>query len=163
MLEIKAIGNLCQDAVIKDFNGQKLYGFTVATDESFTDKQGQKHEKTTYISCLKPIYNEQSTLGQYLKKVSRCTSAASPRQRVSPPKTATSAAVSTARSRNWSCWVVARKPRKQPQQPLKPHRWSVTSPQHRTVARGRYFPQIRPLHNRSTRCRWKKRTIFHFN
>lgn len=68
MLEIKAIGNLCQDAEIKDFNGQKLYGFTVATDESYTDKQGHKHEKTTYISCLKPIYNEQSTLGQYLKK-----------------------------------------------------------------------------------------------
>lgn len=68
MLEIKAIGNICQDAVIKDFKGQKLYAFTVATDESFTDKQGQKHEKTTYISCLKPIYNEQSTLGQYLKK-----------------------------------------------------------------------------------------------
>ena len=68
MLELKAIGNICQDAVIKDFNGQKLYGFTVATDESYTDKQGQKHEKTTYISCLKPIYNEQSTLGQYLKK-----------------------------------------------------------------------------------------------
>ena len=68
MLEIKAIGNLCQDAEIKDFKGQKLYAFTVATDESYTDKQGQKHEKTTYISCLKPIYNEQSTLGQYLKK-----------------------------------------------------------------------------------------------
>ena len=68
MLEIKAIGNICQDAVIKDFNGQKFYGFTVATDESYTDKQGQKHEKTTYVSCLKPIFSEQSTLGNYLKK-----------------------------------------------------------------------------------------------
>ena len=68
MLELKAIGNLCQDADIRDFNGQKFFGFTVATDEAYVDKQGIKHEKTTYISCLKPIYNEQSTLGQYLKK-----------------------------------------------------------------------------------------------
>ena len=68
MLELKAIGNLCQDADIRDFNGQKFFGFTVATDEAYVDKQGIKHEKTTYISCLKPIFREQTTLGQYLKK-----------------------------------------------------------------------------------------------
>lgn len=68
MFELKFIGNVCQDVTIKEFNGRKLYAFTVAVNEYYTDQQGQKHEKVTYVSCLKPIFNEQSTLGQYLKQ-----------------------------------------------------------------------------------------------
>jgi len=68
MFNLSFIGNICQDSVIKEFNGQKLYAFTVAVNESYTDKQGQKHEKVTFISCLKYIHNDQSTLGFYLKQ-----------------------------------------------------------------------------------------------
>lgn len=68
MLELTILGNLCQDATIKDFNGQPLFAFTVADNDVYTDAQGVKHEKTTYVSCLKPIYNNNTNLGPYLKK-----------------------------------------------------------------------------------------------
>ena len=68
MFKLEFIGNVCQDATIKEFNGRKLLAFTVAVNEYYTDQQGQKHEKTTYVSCLKSVFNEQSTLGMYLKQ-----------------------------------------------------------------------------------------------
>ena len=53
MLVLEAIGNLGADAIIKDLNGQKYIAFSVAHTESYKDSQGQRHERTTWVSCLK--------------------------------------------------------------------------------------------------------------
>ena len=65
MLQIEIIGNLGADAIVKDFNGQKFISFSVAHTEKYTDAAGQKHERTTWVSCLK--YGESAVLN-YLKK-----------------------------------------------------------------------------------------------
>lgn len=68
MLQLEVIGNLGSDATIKDFNGQKFIAFSVAHTESYNDQQGQKHERTTWVSCLK--YGESAVIN-YLKKGTR--------------------------------------------------------------------------------------------
>ena len=68
MLVVEVIGNIGADAVIKDLNGQKYIAFSVAHTEGYTDAQGQRHERTTWVSCLK--YGESSVLN-YLKKGTR--------------------------------------------------------------------------------------------
>lgn len=68
MLVVEIIGNLGADAVIKEFKGQKFISFSVAHTESYTDVQGQKHERTTWVSCLK--YGESAVIN-YLKKGTR--------------------------------------------------------------------------------------------
>lgn len=60
------IGNIGQNATIKEAGGRKFIAFSVGTNESYTDAEGVKHENTTWVSCLKPIYNEQSQLAQFL-------------------------------------------------------------------------------------------------
>lgn len=65
MLKLTLIGNIGQDAVIKDFGTSKYISFSVAHSESYTDKQGVKVEKTQWVSCLK--YGESAVL-PYLKK-----------------------------------------------------------------------------------------------
>ena len=68
MLVLEAIGNLGADAIIKDLNGQKYIAFSVAHTESYKDSQGQRHERTTWVSCLK--YGESPVIN-YLKKETR--------------------------------------------------------------------------------------------
>lgn len=68
MLELTIIGNLTADATIKDWNGKSLISFSVAENQSYTGADGVKHEKTTYVSCLKPVRGENSNIAQYLKK-----------------------------------------------------------------------------------------------
>lgn len=68
MLSVEIIGNLGADALIKEFKGQKFISFSVAHTESYTDSQGQKHENTAWVSCLK--YGESGVIN-YLKKGTR--------------------------------------------------------------------------------------------
>ena len=68
MLVVEIIGNLGADATIKDFGSQKFISFSVAHTESFTDGQGQKRERTTWVSCLK---HGESAVINYLKKGTR--------------------------------------------------------------------------------------------
>ena len=65
MLVLEAMGNLGADAIIKDLNGQKYIAFSVAHTESYKDSQGQRKERTTWISCLR--YGESQVIN-YLKK-----------------------------------------------------------------------------------------------
>ena len=67
MLEITIIGNIGRDAEIKDINGQKKITFSVAHSHSYTNNEGVKVERTTWISCFKPS-NDNSSLASYLKK-----------------------------------------------------------------------------------------------
>lgn len=68
MLAVEVIGNLGADATIREFSGQKFIAFSVAHTESYTNAQGQKQERTTWVSCLK--YGESAVLN-YLKKGTR--------------------------------------------------------------------------------------------
>lgn len=68
MLAVEIIGNLGADATIKEFSGQKFISFSVAHTESYTDGQGQKRERTTWVSCLK---HGESAVINYLKKGTR--------------------------------------------------------------------------------------------
>lgn len=68
MNETMIIGNIGQDAQIKDFNGKQFISFNVCDSESYTDADGVKHEKATWISCLKPVFNGSTKIAQYLKK-----------------------------------------------------------------------------------------------
>lgn len=65
MLQIEIIGNLGQDAEIKEFNGQRYISFSVAHTENFTDARGEKQKRTVWVSCLK--YGENGVIN-YLKK-----------------------------------------------------------------------------------------------
>lgn len=68
MLQLEVIGNLGADATIREFNGQKFIAFSVAHTESYNDQQGQRHERTTWVSCLK--FGESAVIN-YLKKGTR--------------------------------------------------------------------------------------------
>ena len=65
MLKVEIIGNIGNDAVVKDFNGKKYIAFNVAHSEKYKDAQGNTVEKTTWVSVLKP---GESNVVQYLKK-----------------------------------------------------------------------------------------------
>jgi len=65
MLQVEIIGNIGNDAVVKDFNGKKYIAFNVAHSERFKDAQGNSVERTTWVSVLKP---GESNVVQYLKK-----------------------------------------------------------------------------------------------
>ena len=42
------VGRLGSDPEIKEVNGTQLAKFSLATDDSYTDKQGTKHEVTDW-------------------------------------------------------------------------------------------------------------------
>ena len=65
MIQVEIIGNIGNDAQVKDFNGKKYISFNVAHSEKFTTKQGVETERTTWVSVLRP---GESGLVQYLKK-----------------------------------------------------------------------------------------------
>lgn len=52
MLNLQVIGNLGSDAVVKENNGKKFVTFNVAHTDKYTDEQGMKHERTTWVSCI---------------------------------------------------------------------------------------------------------------
>ena len=65
MLQIEIIGNIGNDAQVKDFNGKKYIAFNVAHSEKFKNQQGVETERTTWVSVLKP---GESGIVQYLRK-----------------------------------------------------------------------------------------------
>ena len=65
MLQVEIIGNIGNDAQVKDFNGKKYIAFNVAHSEKFKNQQGVDTERTTWVSVLKP---GESAVAQYLKK-----------------------------------------------------------------------------------------------
>lgn len=52
MLQIQIIGNLGSDATIIDSNGSKFASFSIAVNENYKNKEGQKVEKTTWVKCI---------------------------------------------------------------------------------------------------------------
>ena len=62
------IGNLGGDPVLRHLpSGQPAVGFSIATDESFTDKEGQKQERVEWHQIV-AFGKLAETCNQYLKK-----------------------------------------------------------------------------------------------
>lgn len=66
MLKAELIGNLGNDAEIKEFGGKKYVALSVATTEYAKDDQGNRADVTTWVSVL--WYGEGGGLFAYLKK-----------------------------------------------------------------------------------------------
>lgn len=66
MLQLEVIGNIGSDAEIKEINGKKYVSFSVADSYRGTDGQGNRIDKTTWVSVL--WYGEGGRLIQWLKK-----------------------------------------------------------------------------------------------
>ena len=49
--KVMILGNVGQAPVCKDVNGQKALNFSVATSERYTNKAGEKVEKTHWHNC----------------------------------------------------------------------------------------------------------------
>ncbi len=60
-------GNIGKDAEVKDFqNGNSVINFSVADTKKWTDKNGQKQEKTNWVECV--WYLNNTSIAQYLNK-----------------------------------------------------------------------------------------------
>lgn len=66
MLQCEVIGNIGNDAEIKDFSGKKYVSFNVAHSEKRKDANGTTVEHTTWVSVL--WYGDGGALTQYLKR-----------------------------------------------------------------------------------------------
>jgi single-strand DNA-binding protein len=67
MLKTEIIGHLGQDAIVRHWNGKKAISFSIAYNESYRDKDGTRHDKTTWVNCT--LWREGDTkLASYLRK-----------------------------------------------------------------------------------------------
>lgn len=67
MIELKIIGRVGADAEVKNINGRFVMSFSVAHTEKWTDKQGNKQERTTWVSCSQ--WSDKSPgVAPYIKK-----------------------------------------------------------------------------------------------
>ena len=67
MKKISIIGNVTNDAEVRNFEGSKsVINFDVAVNERFKDKNGQKQERTSYIRCA--MWRDATTIAQYITK-----------------------------------------------------------------------------------------------
>lgn len=69
MLQLEVIGNLGNDAEIKELGGKKYVSFSVAHSDVIKDQQGNRFEQTIWVSVL--WYGDGGGLFQYLKKGSK--------------------------------------------------------------------------------------------
>lgn len=66
MLQLEVIGNIGNDAEIKDFSGKKYVAFNVAHSERHKDANGTTVESTTWVSVL--WYGDGGGLTPHLKR-----------------------------------------------------------------------------------------------
>ncbi len=72
MIKLQVIGNVGRDAEIHDVNGKKSINFTVASNKAYTDGDGNRVEKTTWVSCTMWRDQNQSTkVAEFIKKGSK--------------------------------------------------------------------------------------------
>jgi single-strand DNA-binding protein len=67
MKRLSVIGNITQDAEVKDAGARKAINFSIAHNEKYKNQQGEKAEKTTYFTCV--IWRESNVeVAKYLTK-----------------------------------------------------------------------------------------------
>ncbi len=65
--KIALIGNLGNDPDVREVNGKKVASFSLATNENYTNKNGEKVEKTTWFRVTF-WENTANVVANYLKK-----------------------------------------------------------------------------------------------
>lgn len=69
MIKLSLIGNIGNDAVLREVNGRKAINFSVAHNSNYKKEDGTKVEKTDWVNCTIWKDGNQSTeLVKYLKK-----------------------------------------------------------------------------------------------
>lgn len=66
MLKMLAIGHLGKDAEVNTVNGKNVINFNVAHTEKYTDRNGQKVDKTMWVQCS--YWTDKTAIAPYLKK-----------------------------------------------------------------------------------------------
>jgi len=66
MIKLFAIGNIGNDAEVKDINGRKVINFSVAHNEKYKDQNGVATSKTIWVRCN--YWPESTNVAAYLKK-----------------------------------------------------------------------------------------------
>src|SRR5436309_9958534 len=66
MIKLQVIGHLGKDCLVNTVNGKNVINFTVAHSEKFTDSQGNKQEKTTWVECA--YWTDRTAIAPYLQK-----------------------------------------------------------------------------------------------
>ncbi len=66
MLKTIAIGHLGNDATVNQVSGNTVINFNVAHSESYKDAQGNKMNKTTWVSCS--YWTDRTAVAPYLTK-----------------------------------------------------------------------------------------------
>ena len=66
MKKIQVVGNITKDCVIREVGTNKVINFSIAENEKYTDKSGQKIEKVTYFNCS--LWREKTEIAKYLLK-----------------------------------------------------------------------------------------------
>ena len=60
------IGHLGKDADVNNVNGKSVINFNVAHSENYTDRNGAKTTKTTWVQCA--YWTDKTAIAPYLKK-----------------------------------------------------------------------------------------------
>lgn len=69
MINLQVLGNIGNDAEVRaTTTGMSAISFSVAHSESYTDKQGQKQSKTTWVRCTLWRKPESCNVADYLRK-----------------------------------------------------------------------------------------------
>lgn len=66
MIKLQIIGNLGKDAEIRNVGDRKVISFSVAHSEKYTDGQGMKQVRTTWVRCS--YWTDSVAVAPYLKK-----------------------------------------------------------------------------------------------
>ena len=68
MQKLIIVGNVGKEAVVRQASNGQAIGFSVAVNESYKDKQGQRQEKTSWYKCTSWVALGASTkIADYLK------------------------------------------------------------------------------------------------
>lgn len=66
MIKMQIIGSLGKDCQVNTVNGKNVINFSVAHSERYTDAQGNKQEKTTWVDCSQWV--QSAGIAPYLLK-----------------------------------------------------------------------------------------------
>lgn len=66
MIRLTILGNLGNDAEIKDVNGKKVITFSVCHTEKWKDQQGTQQSKSVWVNC--DYWTDKTGIAQYLTK-----------------------------------------------------------------------------------------------
>ena len=69
MISLHIVGNIGQDAIVKEVGNKKVIEFSVAHSEKYKDKEGNAMTRTTWVKCSK--WGETTGVATYLTKGSK--------------------------------------------------------------------------------------------